>query len=365
MSYKRHKTDTLSIPVKVDIYDPEVTKDGVSRGKVQVTVGDHKPFSYTIGTSGSSTLKDNLEIKEDLDFEIYVDTDEYDRQADNCGNNINLLTGSVVATETAQVANIEDNSKKIASTIVDGFFKNVKSSLSTIVVEQKQILESRLAHLQMQAKELLKKQKQMDSDYRRTSARYVKIFQDLNQELETRVKRLDAPVYKVVGSMSQETDRILHSDYTYVVSVVNSENTALTTQIGAAVMKTEALQMTEQATSFLAIYESSKQAITSSTISVGINGSEFYLPAVYVQCYNGIDITNEEIYFDENVLPVSQIKDAVSMFFNASNDSKDSYNQKVEVIKPYFTEELENCFNGKIDEHSQRVREMIVKLLNK
>lgn len=364
MSYHRHKTGTLSIPVKVDIDNPEVTKDGIHGGRVQVTVGDHRTFSYPIGTSGGSGPKD-FDIKEDLEFDIYVDTDEYDRQADDCGNSVNLLTGSVVATETAQVANIEDNSKKIASTIVNGFFKNVKSSLSTIAVEQKQILESRLAHLQMQAKELLIKQKQMDSDYRRTSARYVKMFQDLNQELETRVKRLDAPVYKATGNMSQEADRILHSDYTYVVSVVNSENTSLTAQIGAAVMKTEALQMTGQAAHFLAIYENSRQAIASTTISIDINGDEFYLPVVYVQCYNGTDNTDEEIYCDENVLPLAQIKDAVSVLFNGSKDSKDSYNKKAEVIKPYFTEELESCFNGKADEHSRRVREMMVKLLNK
>ena len=39
---------------------------------------------------------------------IWVDTDDYDNQIDGCVNNVQLLTGSVVATEAAQVKSLGD-----------------------------------------------------------------------------------------------------------------------------------------------------------------------------------------------------------------------------------------------------------------
>lgn len=360
MSYTEHHKGRIDIPVIVEVDHPLVSKDGGSTGSLRIQVGDTSRH-YSIGLSGGSSTA-TFEDSEHIAIDVHVDTDEYDRQAERCGQNVNLLTGSVVATEAAQVANIDDNSKKIASTIITGFFDNVKSSLSTISLEQRQILESRLALLRAQTEELLKKQKQMEHDYQRTSARYVKVFQDLNKELETRVKRLDAPVYKAASVMEQETDRMLQGDYAYVTSTVNSENANLTAQIGAALMKTEAQRMTGQATRFLAIYEESKQTIASAVISADFDGEDFFLPAIFVQTHGDGDIVESNVFCDESRVQASQVNEIVATDTSGSLEWAD---QKSESIKPYFTEELERDFGDKVDEHSQRVREMIVKLLNK
>lgn len=362
MSYSRQYKKKIDIPVRIDVDHPLVSKDEIKKGKIRVTVGD-TTRSYNIDLSGGENT-DHFEDTEDIHIDINVDTEEYDCQSDKCSHSVNLLTGSVVATEAAQVANIDDNSKKIASSIVTGFFKNVKSSLSTIAVEQKQKLESSLAHLRMQAEELLKKQKQMDNDYQRTSARYIKIFQDLNHELEVRVKSLDIPVYKAVNNMSKETNRLLDGDDVYVSSVINTENATLTTQISAAIIKTVALEMTEQAIKFLSIYEEAKRTVSDSVIPVEINGEEIFLPVVYMQSKNEDSSHTDHVYYNQEIMPDTRLKDIISGNFNQSKDTRKRVDYKSETVKTFFTKEIESNFNGKADEHSQRVREMIVKLFN-
>lgn len=357
MSYTEHHKGRIDIPVVVQVDHPLVSKDGARTGRVSIKVGDTYR-NYSIGLSGgSSTL--TFEDPEHIAIDVNVDTDEYDRQAEMCGQSVNLLTGSVVATEAAQVANIDDNSKKIASTIVTGFFDNVRSSLSTVSLEQRQILESRLTLLKAQTEELLKKQKQMENDYQRTSARYIKIFQDLSKELETRVKRLDAPVYKATSDMEQEANRMLKGNYAYVSSTINSENANLTAQIGSALMKTEALRMTEQAARFLSIYEYSKRTVASAIISADFDGDDFFLSAIFIKTNNEDNNVESNVYCDESRIHSAQVEESVS------SGSLDWADQKPESIRPYFTEELERHFGDKVDEHSQRIREMIVKLLNK
>ncbi|MCW4129739.1 hypothetical protein ONT16_16135 [Prevotella copri] len=169
-------------------------------------------------------MKEKFDVDEVVDVNVCVDTDEYDKQSAITANNVALLTGSVVATESAQVESIQDNAQKIAKTIVKGFFSTVKSDISTQITEYHHRVEALLVHLKTQAEELSRKQMQMEKDYHRTAARYSKIFTDLNNELENRIKQLDLPVYTLQKNISFEANRMLNGDFAGMVSVANREN---------------------------------------------------------------------------------------------------------------------------------------------
>ena len=100
MSYSRKYSETITV-----------------RGSKTVTVSYPKSES---GGSKSVTV-DYIE-NVPVDVNIHVDTDPFDSSVSNCNTNVNLLTGAVVATEAAQLISIDKNSKKVASTIVSGFF---------------------------------------------------------------------------------------------------------------------------------------------------------------------------------------------------------------------------------------------------
>ena len=124
---------------------------------------------------------------EEVVIDIDVDTDPFDREVRDCNATIGSMTGAIVATEAAQVASIRENSRKIGSTIVKGFFDTVRSELSQQIMELSTKVDTTLIHLQKLAQRCKDKQVQMQNDYGHLTSRYLKTFDDLNKELENRI----------------------------------------------------------------------------------------------------------------------------------------------------------------------------------
>ena len=72
---------------------------------------------------------------EDIEIDITVDTNPFDREIRGCNNTVNGLTGAIVATKTAQIAAIHESSRRVGKTIVKGFFDTVRSEISQQIME--------------------------------------------------------------------------------------------------------------------------------------------------------------------------------------------------------------------------------------
>ena len=269
MSYKREFSKLIEVPVKISIQNANAQSDNKGNvhhepGNLEITVGE-ETMHYTLLPNGTFHEHKWKEM-ERVDVNIEVDTKEYDEQIDSCVNNVQLLTGSVVATETAQVKSISDNSHEIADTIIKGFFKNVQSGISSQVMELSHRVESRLMHLAEQAKELQKKKAQMETDYQRTAKRYTKIFEDLNKELKNRVLALDEPIHKLHHNVQEECDRMLNSDFVNVSSVVNDENSMLESQIMGAIAKNRTRDLIAKTQNLLMIQKCSPPSLGMLTV---------------------------------------------------------------------------------------------------
>ena len=368
MSYTREFSKLIEVPVKVNIKNPNARADDKGNmhrdiGHVEVIVGEKK-MSYSLWPDGSSH-DDKWKEFENVSVNIEVDTEDYDTQIDGCVNNMQLLTGSVVATEAAQVKSIADNSRTIADTIIEGFFKNVKSGISSQIMELSHRVESRLMHLAEQARELQKKKLQMENDYQRTSKRYAKIFEDLNNELKNRVYALDEPVYKFHGNVQQECDRMLNSDFVNVSSVVNDENSILESQIMSAIVKDRTRDLISKTQNLLMIQKCTDRVI-SQTVSIPKDeGEHFYLPVFFFENVTEKDVHVKNCVYDNEKLS-SSVTDIVETDYLDANNNSFSYNdEQHQTLLPYISNIINETYIGKNTPHDDRVKEMIFKLLKK
>ena len=144
---------------------------------------------------GSDSVYVEIEAEIPVDVNIYVDTDPFDSSVEDCGNNVNLLTAAVVATESAEIISKEINSKKVADTIIGGFFNYIRIEISQQIAVLSQNVDAQTMYLKEMMLTCISKKSQMESDFNRIASRYVKIFKDLNNELSNRIFELDKPAF--------------------------------------------------------------------------------------------------------------------------------------------------------------------------
>ena len=94
--------------------------------------------SYSYGPSqsgGSGTAYYSGTAVEEVEVDIEVDTVPFDHSVATCNNHVDALTGSVVATQAAQVKSIKEKAKKVGDTVVNGFFEVIRFEISNQIVE--------------------------------------------------------------------------------------------------------------------------------------------------------------------------------------------------------------------------------------
>ncbi|MBP3884563.1 MAG: class 1 isoprenoid biosynthesis enzyme [Olsenella sp.] len=162
------------------------------------TVPYHGTVSYTYPASqsgGSGTVSYSGVVP--VNVNIHVDTVLFDHSVAGTSAALGGVAGAVAATEVAQVESIREAGRKIAQTATTGFFNVLKSEFSTKVSEFSNSMKNRAALLAEQGEAIFNVHKQMESDYRAIKARYKKLFNELDSELDHRVKELDAHAFRL------------------------------------------------------------------------------------------------------------------------------------------------------------------------
>ena len=314
-------------------------------------------YSYPASEhGGSGSVSYSGTAYENVSVDILVDTTPFDASVDNCNHHVDALTGSVIATEAAQVKSIQEKGKQIGDTVVNGFFTTVKFEISTQIVELQKQVEAYLLKMGEMQKRLIALKSQMEKDYHHTSERYAKIFADLNKELDNRIHALDQPVFETANNMYAAEDRFMESDMLNIVTLAAKENTLLDAQINTAIAKTHARQALNEANTFL-----SKKLATEHTLEhCKMNDArelKYYAPVCYAS------ITNEHNVTDDNVYASEMLPEQTSRIINDKLNSvklKDQTAEEKENVDIYF-QNLVNETNAS-DEHAQRVKNLISKL---
>lgn len=312
---------------------------------------DGKPYSGSVPYSGTAY--------EDVEVNIDVETTPFDNSVAHCNNTVNVLTGAVVATETAQIVSIDTNAKKIGSTIVEGFFKTIRSEISQQIAELSSRIDSHLAHLHSMAKRCVEKQTQMQGDYQRISNRYLKIFEDLNNELSNRIYELDKPAFIFKNQSDKVGGRTLIGGLASTVAVLGEESGDLQTRISASLAKKRAFDTIGKTNTFLVKQKRLNGTINETVLKESVSAIQ-YSPVCFIETQNEKSQISKNLY-QADFLPKMQTNEMISDFQAKtwSSISKDN----AEKIGRYFNAEVSNRYSS-AETHTNRVRENIVKMLN-
>ena len=336
------------------------------RETVSQRVSETVYYDYPASESGgSSSVYVELEAEIPVEVNIYVDTDPFDQSVENCSSHVNLLTGAIVATETAEIASRTRNSKKVASTIVGGFFSYIRSEISQQISELTQSTDAQLMHLRELMQTCISKKKQLESDYIRISSRYVKIFDDLNGELSNRIYELDKPAFVFKKETDSQKIRTSDNDLVNTVAIFGSESSDLQSRIGASITKKRALDTLNKAKMFLWQQKKLNNTILQNMHNESLAGPIF-TPVCFVESKSANNQIDKNIhnanYFSE--LNENSAKNSLMEHFSSKTIKWVKFSPSdAKNISLYFNIEL-NANSSNNDQHAIRVREMIQKIAN-
>lgn len=329
---------------------------------VSTTVRYNYPASQN---GGSDSTYVEIEAQIPVEVNIHVDTNPFDNSVQHCSANVNLLTAAVVATESAEIMSREMNSKKVADTVISGFFSYVRSEISQQIAELSQNIEAQLMHLKELAQSCYSKKKQLEGDYNRISSRYVKIFNDLNNELSNRIYELDKPAFVFKKETDNQKIRTSNNDLVNTVSIFGTESSGLQSNICASIAKKRALDTLKKAKLFLWQQKYLNATIQQSMLNENIC-STIFTPICFLETNNHDNQFDKDVFSTE-YLPIlktsSKKKELIEQFSSNSLSLGKLSQGDLKNISLYFNAELNNKSLGN-DQHSVRVRQMIQKIAN-
>ena len=302
---------------------------------------------------------------EDVNVSIEVDTEPFDDSVEHCNTNVNLLTGAVVATEAAQINSIDKNAKKVGKTIVDGFFSYIRSEISQQIAELTQGIDSQLMHLKELSKAVIDKKRQMEGDFLRISSRYIKTFDDLNNELSNRIFELDKPTFVFKKELDNQSIRTTNNDLVNTVAIFGKEGSELQSKISASIAKKRALDTLNKAKVFLWQQRKLNNTIQQSMMNESTESSQ-YSPVCFVETKADKNQITKGLHAPSFVsaLQENQTKnELIEQFAESTNSWCTITKDFTDNLKLYFNSELNKSYTT-ADQHSVRVKEMIQKIAN-
>lgn len=230
---------------------------------------------------------------------VYVDTDNFDRGINRCNNSVKLLTSAVVATDAAQVESKKKASEKIGAAIVKGFFNYVGADLSQKIKELSSKCEALWGALTGHIDNCRSKKSQMQTDYNRICKRYIKVFEDLDNELVHRIEEMDKPVFDFANESQKVIDRTVDTDLLGISTISSTESIHLETILSCSHVKQEASNLIERSNEYLRNTYRLEHSIRDMLYYKNSNAI-IYIPVMYSESTNSNGQKDEKIYFGDS-----------------------------------------------------------------
>lgn len=131
------------------------------------------------------------------EFKFTVDTTPLAKSVDGVNQNVMIVGNAITEMQAAVVAAEKSATDNICKNIDGGFFLLIRSKLSQKIAQYKSAINSRLLSLRETGDAVDRMHNQMDDDLHIIKARYLKLFNGLNKELETRIYEVDRPAMNI------------------------------------------------------------------------------------------------------------------------------------------------------------------------
>ncbi|MDR3765167.1 MAG: hypothetical protein P4M01_13850 [Acidobacteriota bacterium] len=206
--------------------------------------------SYPASQSGGS-MTVNIPYSQQVLINLLVDTDPFDASVDQLDDHLYGLAGSVVAAEAAQIAARQESATNIAQSVKRGFFTLIRSEISQQTVGLRSRIESLLLKLRDMREACLRIKQNMQADYSRITERYVKVFDELDRELQKRVASIDRSSMTVRSGMHP----VVHGHSTRQLcteaTVTSSESGSAQSQMLAGAIRAQSQALLLAATAYM------------------------------------------------------------------------------------------------------------------
>lgn len=304
--------------------------------------------SYPPSQNGGSTT---VHYEEPVYVTIDVDTTAFDLSVADCNSSVNGLTGAVVATEAAQVESKRQASKKIATSIVKGFFDYVGADLSQKIKELSSKCESLFFALMGHKENCLAKNKQMQDDYNRISKRYSKIFDDLDKETISRIEVLDKPTFQFADTAQSLIDRNSDTELLGISTISANETLKLETVLSCSHVKQQASNLLSKANEYLQGTYRLTNAVRDMLYD-SQSGEDILLPVMFVESVvNPANRQTRILGTGEEYTPSGQAVDSQlrSRFLSEDADWEAMDDKEFEKVLSYFNAQVQA---GQMDERT-------------
>ncbi|TXH53869.1 MAG: hypothetical protein E6Q89_08945 [Bacteroidia bacterium] len=328
---------------------------------ITVHGSESKTVSYPKSESGGSmTVTVHYTEHVPVDIDIHVDTNPFDRSVGRANKNVNLLTGSVVATEAAHIAAKVKSSEAISDSIIDVFFGLIKSEINQQLTEIKPRVEALLVEMVQHQQSCVAKQKQLESDFGRIAERYSKIFFDLDKELRNRILMLNQ---SAVGVHATLTTRVHHSfsDISSgVATIYNKEGNNLQAILFASGLKSKALSLIESSKNYLFSEKNLAAQLQQILIPVEAKtATKKQIPVLYFEAKNASNANDVQIVSPKETPTLkSNEKKLKDSFSNVASKWKTLDTKNREHINTFLKLQL----SGENQTINPRVAEQIMQL---
>jgi len=218
-------------------------------------------------------------------FNYTVDTNPMADKIGSVSNKVKETTTAVVAMQTAVVLAEGHAANHVCGNVNKGFYTLIRSQISQKIARLKSDVDSHLMRLVQQRKQLEAIQKRMERDYNMIAARYKKLFDGLNANLEQRIFELDKPA---VDFAVKEIDKVSNrtTSLTATVPVAQLESLAVSQQIIASNVKNRGSKVIGSMSHFLSdMYEQKEltNRILLSTYS-NVQNKRISVPVLICEC---------------------------------------------------------------------------------
>ncbi|MDR2608811.1 MAG: hypothetical protein LBC57_10520 [Treponema sp.] len=168
-----------------------------------ISVYGSKSVSYPKSDSGG-TMTVSYSETVPLDITVNVETAPFDNSVSNCNGSIDVLTGTVIAMNGTQVAAIQETTRKVSQSLIDGFFGTINTELSQQLQALDSAIQAGAGLIAEQGKAVSAQKRVMETDYNRISSRYAALFQNLDDECHKRIYALDKYSFNLARNVQKK-----------------------------------------------------------------------------------------------------------------------------------------------------------------
>ena len=172
-------------------------------------------------------------------FSYTVDTVPMAEEMHSVSRHVDGTTTAVVAMQAAVIEAESLAADHICANVNRGFYSLIRSQISQKIARLQSEVDSHLTQLKVQSQAVLAIKARMERDYHMISARYLKLFNALNNNLKTRIFELDRPAVDLAQTnVAKLTNR--HRYLTATVTVGQLESVSSSQRIISANVKKRA-----------------------------------------------------------------------------------------------------------------------------